>query len=129
MSRKKVEIPRPEDPQLDALACHFRGLRKLVPSTNWGAPPFSEYGFHNSPHNAWYDETAQNYAEVSIVISYHASEGWDCCVSISDGDDGLFQIWRKLTIENWQQMMDLYNSIDGVDCCVCDMIHHEFGLE
>ncbi len=127
-------IPEPEDDRLRSILYTmrakfgtFNGLKKLVPTKHVGAPAFTIDGVSNSPHNDYYEPDCQEYMSVSLDVGYSMNK-WMCKISITDGDDTIYQRWRDFTFENWQDQMRVYNEIDGVDSGIIDYLCQEYGF-
>jgi hypothetical protein len=107
MSRKHPPIPPPDDPRLQEIQYAVgEGLRKLVPSEGWGSPAFTWDGrfVRDEPGSI----------VVSLRIAYYTQVGWQCFLTLSDGDDGLYQRFLPFTLDNWQRQMSLYLILDRV---------------
>jgi hypothetical protein len=121
MKKRAVPAPIVVEPRLaSVLYCVDDGLRKLVPTTHYGAPGYTKYGVANSCHDPHYEEGAQEHLVVTLCIwprtdMKTGKRHYQCFVSITDGDDFILQRVREFTYENWCEQLDMYNSITQID--------------
>jgi hypothetical protein len=128
--RTKDERIQPDDPRLrEILYCigAHCGLRKLVPCHRGiGSPPFTNAGTLVRDD----DPLLPRYLRVQLtaVYGYHGkewsdmSQSWECCITITDGDDYILQYWLPFTYDNWCKQIDCYNSINQISPAVLDFL-------
>lgn len=93
------------EPGLDALQISMRGgLAQLVPSGHYGSPGFTAYGETNRK------DDGRNHLLVRLDIWDNAG-AWQAVLGVYDGDDMCIQVWRPLTWESWQVLVDLYQTV------------------
>ena len=89
-------------------------LHKLIPSGYLGSPGFTSYGEIFHPAHA--AEEASNYLSVLCGFIYDPiADRWDGQVLVRDADDLVLSLRKPLTRATWDELIDVYETLDYID--------------
>lgn len=88
-------------------------LHKLIPSGYLGSPGFTSYGEIFHPDN----DTDESFKHLSVICRFiyePLAKIWEGQVLVQDADDMVYSLRKPLTRNTWEELVDVYETLDYI---------------